>query len=312
MNAIRIERWSCESAPIGQEQQAGKLKISLSTACLYVYPLRQVFALAKRAGFDGVEVAINPEVDIRGGLYVKRLSEEYSLPILAVHPPMFQYPGWSGLHKSVAPYLDRALHLATQMESPLLVIHMPMAVNVESGVGRDFVDKVLETRARTNGTGPLLSLENRPRFKARDGGYILTGLDELRAFADANDFPLTLDTSHLGTWGLDLFEAFHYFRGRLANVHLSDLRDVSPRVESRPVLHSYFKQHQFPGEGKLPLRGFLRLLAQEGYSGPVTLELSPTTLEAWNPRALEQRLKEAIAFVREARCQPEAFSSPAF
>lgn len=90
------------------------------------------------------------------------------------------------------------------------------------------------------------------------------------------------------------------FRGRLVNVHLSDLRDVSPHIEKRPGLHSYVKQHQLPGTGKLRLSEFLSSLARDGYSGAVTLELSPSALSIWNPRAAERKLKDAVEFVRKA------------
>lgn len=276
------------------------MRVSLSTACLYVYPLRQVFALAKRAGFDGVELVLGPEIELRGAAFARKLAEEYDLPILSVHPPLFGYPGWSKVNRTIAPYLRKAMKLTEEAGGPMLVIHMPMANDAESGIGREFIQTVVETRRDLNGKGPQLSLENRPRFRERDANYILTTIEDLRAFADAHDLAMTLDTAHVGTWGLDLLSTLDCFQGRLVNVHLSDLRDVSAGIEKRPILHSYVKQHQFPGEGKLPLRDFLALLRREGYQGSITFELSPTSLQAWNPKAVERKLKQAVAFVHES------------
>ena len=275
------------------------MKVSLSTACLYVYPLRWIFAVARRAGFDGVELVISPEVEWRGGAYVRRLSREYALEIFSVHPPLFQYPGWRGSFTNIAPFLPRALRVTQDAGAPVLVIHMPRSRDASTGVGREFVEHVVSARMRLNGTGPRLSLENRAYFSERSNGLILTTPRELRAFADAHDFTMTLDTAHVGTWEIDLLNAYASFRGRLANVHLSDLRDVSPRVERRPGLHSYVKQHQLTGAGKMPLIDFLRALARDGYTGPVTLELSPVALRIWNPRAAERKLKESVEFVRD-------------
>lgn len=276
------------------------MKISLSTACLYVYPLRWIFSIASRSGIDGVELVISPEVQMRGGSYARKLAQEFGLEIFSVHPPLFEYPGWSSVHTSIAPYLDRALQTVGDSGAPMLVIHMPKARETQSGVGRAFVDRIVSERRNLDGTGPRITLENRPRFRPRDAGLILTAPDDLRNFADAHDFPLTLDTAHIGTWDLDLVKSYNYFRGRLSNVHLSDLRDVSPRVERTAVLHSYVKQHQFPGTGKLSLREFLALLARENYPGPITFELSPTVLGIWNPRLVERKLKECVGFVRSA------------
>jgi sugar phosphate isomerase/epimerase len=260
--------------------------------------LSWVFAIAKRAGFDGVELVISPEVDARGGAYAKKLADEFGLTIFSIHPPLFEYPGWMKLQTSIAPYLDRALKVANDSDAPMLVIHMPKAQDARSGVGRAFIERVVSERKNLNGAGPQIALENRPRFRERDAALILSQPDDLRGFADAHDFPMTLDTAHIGTWDIDLLESYDHFRGRLVNVHLSDLSDVSPRVQAAPILHSYVKQHQLPGSGKLPLRDFLRVLARERYDGPITCELSPTALSIWNPRVVEQKLKQCVEFVR--------------
>ena len=51
------------------------LRFSLSTGTLYAYPLRPVFRWARQAGFDGVELVINPEAAMRGGRAVQRLAQ---------------------------------------------------------------------------------------------------------------------------------------------------------------------------------------------------------------------------------------------
>ncbi len=276
------------------------IQVSLSTACLYVYPLRKTFELAKRAGFDGVELVIGPEVEWRGAAYLRRLSQEYDLPILTVHPPLFGYPGWQQVQRSIEPYFDKALAITRGVGAPVLVLHMPRAKQFDDPLARGFTDKVVSARERMNGSGPLLALENSSKFRERDSTFILHTLPELRAFADAHNFPMTLDTAHVGTWNLYLLQALDYFDGRLRNVHLSDLREVPDWVMQRPRLHSYLRQHQMPGSGYLPLRDFLRALKARGYRGPITYELSPLPLKFWSPRRAEQKLRECVDFVREA------------
>lgn len=276
------------------------LRVSLSTACLYVYPLRKVFEIAKNAGFDGVELVAGPETDIRGGDYFARLSREYDLPVFTVHPPLFAFPGWSRVQVTIEPYLDKLTHLARQVGAPIVVLHMPRARRIEDPIGRDFVRKVVSARARLNGTGPAYALENSPKFRARDGAYMLRALRDLRAFADAHDFPMTLDTAHIGTWNIDLLGSLDYFDGRLANVHFSDLREVSGWMLKRPEFQSYVRQHQLPGSGFLPLKEFLKELATRGYKGPITYELSPLPLKFWSSRRAAEKLRECVEFVREA------------
>lgn len=276
------------------------MKISLSTGCLYVYPLSVIFGIAKRAGFDGIELVISPEVDWRGAGYVRKLSEKHALPVLSVHPPLMQYPGWRGSFVTIVPFLERALKVTQEVNAHILVVHLPRSRNPNAGVGREFLEGVVAAQARLNGDGTRISLENRAFFIEQARGLILSMPEELRAFADEHDLPLTLDTAHLASWGLDLIESSAAFRGRMVNVHLSDLRDVPAFVERHPGLHSYAKQHQLPGAGRLPLREFLGGLARDGYDGIVTLELSPMALSFWNPRAAERKLAEAVQYVQRA------------
>lgn len=276
------------------------MKVSLSTACLYIYPLRKTFELAKRAGFDGVELVVGPEVEWRGGNYISRLSQEYSLPVLTVHPPLFGFPGWDRVQQTNEPYIDRLSMLAQAVGAPLVVLHMPRAKSIDDVLGRGFVNRLLSVRDRMNGTGPRFALENSPKFRERDRGYILRALSDLRRFADQYDFPMTLDTAHIGTWDTDLIRSLDFFSGRLVNVHFSDLRQVPDWQMKLPQLHSYVRQHQMPGSGFLPLKEFLRELADRGYSGPITYELSPLPLEVWSFRRAGERLRECVDFVREA------------
>ncbi len=276
------------------------MQVSLSTASLYIYPLRKVFQLAKRTGFDGVELVISPEVEWRGPDYVQRLADEFDLPILTVHPPLFAFPGWRNIHTSVAPYFDKALALTRALGSPLLVLHTPRALRFDDPIGREYVDKIVGARRSLNGSGPRLALENSSRVRERAPNYILSNLKELRAFSDEHDFPMTLDTAHVATWGTDLLRSIDYFDGRLANVHLSDMRHVPDWTLRVPRIQSYIRTHQMPGEGDLPLHEFIRELGRRGYSGPITYELGPFPLRLWSPRLAEQKLRECVEFVREA------------
>lgn len=276
------------------------MKVSLSTACLYIYPLRKTFELAKRAGFDGVELVVGPEVESRGGDYVRRLSQEFSLPVLTVHPPLFGYPGWGNVQRTNEPYIDRLSKIARAVGAPIVVLHMPRARRLEDLIGQCFVTRLLSARDRLNGTGPRFALENSPKFRERDGEYALRSLPDLRRFADEHDFPMTLDTAHVGTWGIDLIQSLDLFEGRLVNVHFSDLREVPEWQMKLPQLHSYVRQHQMPGSGILPLKEFLLELKSRGYQGPITYELSPLPLHVWSFRRAGERLRQCVEFVREA------------
>lgn len=274
--------------------------VSLSTGSLYIYPLRWAFALAKRAGFDGIELVIGPEVEWRGPGYVSSLSKEFQLPILTVHPPLYGYRGWEQINETYAPYMDKAVALSEAVSANLMVVHPPRATHYDVGLGREYVERVVAARGALNGNGLRLGVENGAKFTGRDKDYILRALPELRDFAEKHDFAMTLDTAHVGTFELDLLDSLQFFDGRVGNVHLSDLREVPHWLMSQPRLHSYYRQHQFPGTGSLPLRELLRELKERGYIGPITYELSPLAISALTPWRVEKKLRAAVEFVREA------------
>ncbi len=272
----------------------GKLKLSLSTGSLYLYPLHTIFKMAKEAGFSGVELVAGPEVLLRGGKYVRELSERYALPILSLHPPL---PPFSELDvKIIAPWL---VELAWEVHCPLVILHTPKVIDLNGKLGRSYLETVVKSRWRVEGTATKIAIENRVFSREQDWDYALGDLRELRAFADEHDLALVLDTAHAGTSTYSLTEAYRFFDGRLANVHLSDIRYVPPLLDI-PRLHNSLKHHQMPGCGWLPLVGFLRELVVNGYSGPVTLEVSPLALGIWWPPRVRHNLIRYMTYIEEA------------
>jgi sugar phosphate isomerase/epimerase len=276
------------------------MELSLSTGCIYIYPLRNIFSIARESGFVGVELVVGPEVELRGGRYVRRLAESYGLTIFSLHPPILPFPGWSD-YRTVVP---RLIDLALEAGAGYMVLHPPDARSLTDGRGRRYLEALREGLQRTEGTDLHIALENRAFFRSRDRDYVLSDLRELRAFADELDLPLVLDTSHAATSSYSLAEAYQLLADRLVNVHLSDMRSP-PWPLSIHFLHTYLKHHQIPGDGQLPLVDFLSRLAADGYCGPITLEISPVALRIWWPPSVKSQLARCVAYVQGASLSTE-------
>lgn len=275
------------------------MELSLSTGCIYIYPLRSIFSIAKGAGFAGVELVVGPEVELRGGRYVRRLAESYGLTIFSLHPPILPFPGWSD-YRTILP---RLIDLALEAGAGYVVLHPPGTRSLADGRGRCYVEALRDGLQRTEGTDLRIAMENRAFFRSQDRDYVLGDLRELRAFADELDLPLVLDTSHAATSSYSLAEAYHIFADRLVNIHLSDMCSP-PWPLGTPFLHTYLKHHQIPGDGQLPLADFLGRLAADGYCGPITFEISPVALRIWWPPGIKSLLARCVAYVRRAFCAP--------
>ncbi len=271
------------------------MKLSLSTGSIYIYPLRSIFNIAKEAGFAGVELVVSPEVEWRGGSYVRHLAESYGLTIFSLHPPILPFPGWSD-YCAVVP---RLIDLALEAGAGYAVLHPPKVRSLADDRGRSCVEALRAGLRRTAGADLRIALENRAFFRSSDRRYALGDLRELRAFADQFGLPLVLDTSHAATSSYSLAEAYRILADRLVNVHFSDMRSP-PWPLNVHYLHTYLKHHQMPGQGRLPLADLLGRLAADGYCGLITFEISPIALRIWWPPSVKRQLARCVAYVRRA------------
>ena len=270
--------------------------VSLSTGSLYFYALRQIFAVARDTGFEGLELVLGPEVTLRGVDYVCRLSQEYALPILAIHPPPM-IPGTR--RREHHRLLPEMIPLARAFDSRFLIIHAPKASSMDDRLGQEYAAAVKSCVQELSDLSLRLCVENQAVFRPRDRGYALCTPASLRQFADEHDLVVTLDTAHAASFPYDLLEAYETLRDRLVNVHLSDFRgDLA--IPHWFNMHSFFKHHQLPGDGDLPLREFLHRLRADRYEGLVTVEVSPFALEAWRSGRARAYLARCLDFVRGA------------
>jgi sugar phosphate isomerase/epimerase len=271
------------------------MKLSLSTGSFYTYPLRTVLRMAREAGFDGVEIGVNPEVIARGGQAVRRLVEAEGLSLFSVHPTLVPLPGW----REKLGGLDRTIRLAQAAAAQVVVAHTPRVETLDGAKGLIFCRQIETWQARLAGDSLRLAIENKAIYREAERHYALTPLDRLRAFADRYDLGLVLDAVHAGSAGEDLVRARQTFGSRLVNVHLSDLGGQWPFRSVRP-LRKLLEQHRLPGAGSLPLAGLLADLQHSSYAGPITLEVGPVDLQAWWPPAARRRLAQAMVWMKEA------------
>lgn len=272
--------------------------IALSTGSLYTYGLARVFELAAQAGYDGIEVLVDARWDTRQPGYLRRLSADSGLPIVAVHSPFaFEVPDWAAdqlgrLHRTVA--------LAQEVGAPLVVTHLPLRLYFVMGhwearrprqfsfplplVRREpYCDFMRNGLAELEAaTGITVAVENMPARRLlgiRFSRYWLNVPASLAALPH-----LALDTTHLGTWGLDPLAVYEQLRERIVHVHLSNFDG---------------KEHRSPPDGRMPLDGLLRRLARDGYRGIVTVESEPGALDAADEAKCLAALRRALAFCRK-------------
>lgn len=278
------------------------MRFILSTGSLYNYSVDRVFALAAEAGFDGIEMLIDHRWDTRQADYLQHLMESHSLPIPAVHSPFSR--NCSGWGETEYGAIARTAELAYELGAQVVVHHLPMrfgyAFLQAAGrnlslpnpfdSGRQYATWLSEGYAALQtSTDVLLCIENLPavRFLGRRVNPARWNAHSRATLDDITRFPhLTLDTTHLGTWGLDPLEAYDRWGQRVKHVHLSNF-DGS--------------EHRRPEDGSLRLGALLSRMAADGYSYSISLELQPDALEAGAPDSrIVDLLRGSLYFCRKA------------
>ena len=275
--------------------------IALSTGSLHTYGTARVARLAAEAGFDGLELMVSESWDTRDPDYLLEIVRHVPIPILSVHAPFRQrIPGW-GDDEVVR--LGRTVELARAVGARTVVIHPPLRYHWLSLRYPPFVNIALltpirrstrratryhrwlrtELEAYIQRTGITVTIENMPRHRL---GPRLVNLFDMNEIRDLRRFPaLTLDTAHVGTWGVNLLETYDVLADRVTHVHLSN--------------YARGRQHRLPHDGSLALGPFLAALRRRGFGGVIAVELEPDSAGAGDDRRVRERLVQSVAFCRE-------------
>ncbi len=251
-------------------------KIGLSTSSVYPETTSSAFELARRLGYDGVElmVGIDPvSSDIDA---VEKLRDYHGVPVLSVHSPclLITQRVW-GTDNWVK--LERSAEAARRLDAGVVVVHPPFRWQRE--YARGFVAGV---RRLSEQTGILISVENMYPWRTPGGELkaYLPGWDPSEL--DYDD--LTLDLSHASTSSQQSLDLAQAWGSRLRHVHLTD------------GTGSMKDEHLVPGRGDQQADVLLQYLAERDFSGHIILEVNLRRSVTRAQR--EADLAESLAFAR--------------
>ncbi len=250
------------------------MDVTLSTSSVYPLGPAAAFQLAKKLGFDGIEVMIFSDPTTQDAIQLTRLVEEHGLPIHSIHAPTLlvtqRVYGNSPWDK-----VDRSIELAHDLDADVVVLHPPFRWQKE--YASSFAEGVAH---REETTGITLAVENMYPWRAgRHVQAYLPGWDPVPQPYEH----VTLDLSHSATARSDVLAMQADLGGRLAHVHLAD---GSGSVKD---------EHLVPGRGKQPCAEFLRRLGPAGYTGDVVVEVGT---RRFKPEGREAALRESLEFAR--------------
>jgi sugar phosphate isomerase/epimerase len=138
----------------GQPIKIPPARVGLSTVSVYPESTSSAFELARRLGYDGVELMIGIDPVAADIDAVEKLRDYHEVPVLAVHSPclLITQRVWG-----TDPWakLERSVEAARRLDADVVVVHPPF--RWQRDYARRFVEGV---RRLAETSGILLSVEN--------------------------------------------------------------------------------------------------------------------------------------------------------
>jgi sugar phosphate isomerase/epimerase len=234
--------------------------LALSTDSLNGYGLNRIFQFAKEAGYDGMDIKISKNnFDTQNGEYIKKLSEEFEIPVLALQ-----------LSDPSPKSLEETIDTAKKVSCKVIIIQPPKIFSFRQQSW--LKDKVPKIRAKE---GISIALENAPADMIL--GFIpkhaMNNIVEMKKFKHA-----CIDTSRIAMKSQDLMRVYKNLEKYLVHIHLSNVKGP--------------KRYYLPNDGILPLESFLTKLKQDDFPGTISMKVNPKFLDAGVDEKLVENLKD--------------------
>lgn len=233
------------------------MKLGANSVLFGGHDMETAFKHIAMAGYDGIELsAINgmsehlvldrwkevaPEI--------KRLSQEYGLELLAMEQP-----------SQDAAIMETALQAAAEIGIPIVNCGPGGKTGDEESL-KQSIDTLNNLAALAEKYGVTLCV------KAHVGNSIWNTPTTLQAMAAITSpaFGIDMDPSHIWRSGENPVEAIAAVISRVKHVHIRDCKGRQ-QGPGKPEL-------QANGRGDIDLVGYIRVLHENGYTGPVDLEI---------------------------------------
>ena len=249
------------------------MKLGFNSVLFGGHNVELAFKYAGICGYDGIEIsAIAGMSDhMIGPAALKELSAKYNMPILAMEQPS-QDPAT----------MEAAFQAAVAMGCPIINCGPGGKSNDEASFQQS-IESLGRLAAMANKYGVTLCV------KAHVGAAIYNTPTTLRALQAIPAIGLDMDPSHIHRAGENPVEALSAVVSRIKHVHIRDCKGRQQNPGNPEM--------QANGRGDIDLLGYIRVLHQNKYTGPVDLEVIG---------AKEYELPACVAIAAEARGHMQA------
>lgn len=259
------------------------MKLGANSVLFGGFDMETAFKHVAMAGYDGIEISAIPGMSDHLVLEnwreivpeVKRLSQTYGLELLAMEQPSQEHER-----------MEMAMQAAVEAGIPIINCG-PGGKTEEEGSLQKSLDSLGALTQMAEKYGVILCV------KAHVGAAIYNTPTTLKAMDAISSpyFGIDMDPSHIHRANENPVEAVAAVISRVKHLHI---RDCKGRQQGPGA-----PEDQANGRGDIDLVGFIRVLHEHGYTGPLNLEVIGT-------RKGEYSLAQCCTIAAEARGHMQA------
>jgi len=233
------------------------MKLGANTVLFGGHDMETAFRCIKMAGYDGIEVSAIGGMSAHLVISrwrecvpeIKRHAAGYGLELLAMEQPS-QDPE----------VMEQAMQAAVEAEIPVINCGPGGKADDEESF-KERIDSLSKLAERAEHHGVTLCVKAHVRAAIWNTETSLRALEAITSPA----FGLDMDPSHIHRGGENPVEAIGAVISRIKHVHIRDCKGRGPSPGS--------PADQANGRGDVDLLGYVRVLHENGYTGPVDLEV---------------------------------------
>ena len=233
------------------------MKLGVNSVLFGGHDMEAAFKYTKMAGYDGIEISAI------GGMSehlvidrwrqcaprIKELSARYELELLAMEQPSRD-----------AEVMEQAMQAAVAIGIPIINCGPGGKAGDEDSF-QQTVESLGKLSERAEHYGLTLCVKAHVGAAIHDTPTSLRAMEAIASPA----FGLDMDPSHIHRAGENPVEAIAQVISRIRHIHIRDCKGRGPRPGD--------PQNQANGRGDVDLLGYIRVLHENGYDGPVDLEV---------------------------------------
>ena len=259
------------------------MKLGANSLLFGAWDMETAFKYLAMAGYDGIEMSAIDSMSQHLVLdrwreiapEVKRLAKAYDLELLAMEQ--------SSRDEQL---MEKAFQAAVEIGIPIICCG-PGGKSDDESTYQQMLDELGVLVQKAEKYGVMLCV------KAHVGNYVYNTPTSLKVLNDITSpwFGLDMDPSHIHRAGENPVEAIASVISRIKHVHI---RDCKGRQQGPGA-----PEDQANGRGDIDLVGYIRVLHENGYTGPLDLEVIGT-------KAQGHSLEQCIVIAAESRGHMQA------